>query len=190
MIAMFKDIQSFELAILILIPGITSILAYNLLNPRKVEWTALPLEAIFYGFLNYTIWNWMNKIDCYLVPIFYFFIAPSILSRLFLWLRSKKTVKKYIHECSSSSWDYFFAKQEDCFVVATLKSGKKIGGYYGEESHASAFPNNDQIYIQWAYQIDDDGSMGNVIKQTKGVLINKDEYSYLEFYKTKGEDNG
>ncbi len=182
MVGIFESIATFQLAVLILIPGITSILTYNLLNPRKVEWASLPLEAIFYGFLNYVLWGWTEKWDCYLVPIFYFFVAPSLLSCLFLWLRGRKVVKKYIHESSSSSWDYFFAQKEDCLVVATLKNGEKVGGYFGGKSHASAFPNNDQLYIQWTYLIDEDGNMGDVIEQTKGVLINKDEYSYLEFY--------
>ena len=190
MVSVLKDVQTLQLAVLILIPGITSILTYNLLNPRKVEWAALPLEAIFYGFLNYVLWGWMYKWDSYLAPILYFFVAPSLLSCLFLWIRGRKIVKKYIHESSSSSWDYFFAQKEDCFIVATLKSGEKVGGYFGDKSHASSFPYNDQLYIQWTYQIDEDGSMGDEIEQSKGILINSGEYSYLEFYKTRGEDNG
>jgi len=186
----FNDINALKLFIFIVFPGITAILTYGLLNPRAVNWAQLPLEGAFYGFLNLILFRSTLSIDSDLISyLLYFFLCPAALSFGFYKLRKIKKIQKYITEPASSPWDFFFEKREECFVLAKLKNGEVIGGYFGGCSCAGSYPNQDEIFIQYSYEIDENGFFGQAKKGTKGILIAKGEYTYLEFFKLGGDEN-
>ena len=66
-----------------------------------------------------------------------------------------------------------------------------MGGYYGEDSYVSRYPDLQDIYIGRAVEIDPDS--GNIVRDSEGtprllssgLLIRWDEVEYLEF--TLGE---
>ena len=80
-----------------------------------------------------------------------------------------------------NSWDYFFLKREAAFVMIHLKSGKLIGGVYGGQSYASAYPEPRDLYLKEVWKIEK-GYFKHKIKDTKGLYITYDEILYIEFF--------
>lgn len=105
-------------------------------------------------------------------------VWPYVWSRL---IRNKKLMKK-LHLPYPTAWDYFFDKREIAFVLIHLKNGKKIGGYYGANSYATSFPRDGDIYLEASIKVKDNGEFEEVIENTKGLLIRKEEYQMIEFF--------
>jgi uncharacterized protein DUF6338 len=67
-----------------------------------------------------------------------------------------------------------------------------LGGYWGGHSYAGSFPNDGDIYLEAVYTVDVSGKFGNPIWNTRGVLLRKDQYSYIELFavpRTEATDN-
>ena len=89
-----------------------------------------------------------------------------------------------------TAWDYFFDKRELTFLLIHLLDGKMIGGYYGPNSYAGDFPNDGDIYLEAVYSVDDDGKFCDPVENTKGLLIRRDQYSYIEFFNVPKQTEG
>lgn len=61
-----------------------------------------------------------------------------------------------------------------------LKNGQMVGGFYGPDSYATSFPNHGDIYLEAVYRVDETGTFVEPIESTQGLLISRDEYSYIE----------
>ena len=57
-----------------------------------------------------------------------------------------------------------------------------VGGYYGQNSYATSYPNNGDLYLETVYAVDDNGKFGDVIENSNGLLICKDKYTYIETF--------
>jgi len=64
-----------------------------------------------------------------------------------------------------------------------LKNGNLVAGYWGPGSYASAFPEQDDLYVSAVYKVDANGRIGDPIPSTNGLLIARDEYTYIELLK-------
>jgi hypothetical protein len=95
---------------------------------------------------------------------------------------TKSKVIKGLQLPYPTSWDYFFGKRDPVFVLIHLQDGKMIGGYFGLDSYVSAYPNEGDIYLQTVYKVNDDGTFSEPTDSTRGLLIRKDQYSYVEFF--------
>jgi len=166
---------------------------YRLIMPAKdINWSNSIIEGFFYGFLNlilslpltipvYTstvknIWGqWsLLLISFLLLPM----IWPFILSKIF----NSKKISSKLNIPFPTSWDYFFNKREPLFILIHLKNGGLIGGYYGDNSYTTAYPNDGEIYLEAVYKVNKEGTFGKPIDETKGLLIRKDQYSYIELF--------
>jgi hypothetical protein len=78
---------------------------------------------------------------------------------------------------------------EGRYVRIRLKSGRYVGGYFGNESSVSTYPCDRQIYISHAYSFDSDGRFETPIERT-GVLIEGSEIETLETIALEVEANG
>ncbi|MGL1861578.1 MAG: DUF6338 family protein [Pseudodesulfovibrio sp.] len=186
----FESVDTFQRFVLIVVPGITAIIFYGLLRPRKIDWSQVPLEATFYGFLTFVLFNPIfEKYSGYLANIVYFFIAPVALSLCFYRISRTNLFNRFFLTQSQTAWDHCFSKKHRRFVIATLKDGGKIGGYYGGDSAASCYPHDKEIYLRWTYKIDSEGNPIEMQPDTDGILIGKDAYDYIEF-KTSEENDG
>ena len=185
---MFNDINTFKLFVLVVFPGITSIMLYGLLRPRKVNWAQVPLEAAFYGFLTFTLFLPIFKhVPDYLANILYYLVFPSALTIFFYWLSGRDIFSRFFLTQSQTAWDHYFSKKHPRFVIATLKNGEKVGGYYGGDSAASCYPHGKDLYLKWTYKIDDQGNPIEAQPDTDGILISGDAYEYIEFKKSEGD---
>ena len=72
------------------------------------------------------------------------------------------------------------------WVLVTLKDGTRFGGFYGAQSFTSSSPDERDMYIQWVYDIDEDGTW-SVPDSENGLLIAAGEIRTIEFLPYEGE---
>lgn len=192
MFGILQNLNSISTIIAIIVPGFISIFTYHFLTPRKLDWKSLPFEASAYGYIalalhhSLTLHTFLSQehFDFTIIPISIAIgLTPFILRKI-------PFIKKFARHPCCSAWNFAFEKaiKTDFFIIVTLRSGQKIAGYMGDMSFISPSTDSGDIFIQWEYKIDDDGDIGTLKKGTKGVLISKEDCSYIEFFNKGGDD--
>jgi hypothetical protein len=187
--------DSIELFLVIFLPGMISMQVYRLLvAARSVEWKDAVLQAFFYSAINFALCYPIlvltssaqfvanHPVWFYLRCLLTLLVLPVLWPALFVGMAKTKLFKKHLLAIFPTAWDYFFQQRRSVFVLIHLKDGGLVGGYYGEGSYATAFPDEGDLYICAVYSIDERGRFGPAIPNTNGLLIRKEEYSYLEFF--------
>ena len=186
---------SLGLFALAVFPGLMSTAVYRLVMPaRAVEWGNAVVQGVFYSTVNFALglpflYLLVFGYDPLREPLRYTAAAillllvlpilwPLLLVRIF---KSKKLARK-IQIPYPTAWDYLFDRREPLFLLVHLNSGALIGGYYGGNSYAGSFPNDGDIYIEAVYGTDEHGKFGRSIPDTRGVLLRKEQYSFIEFF--------
>lgn len=189
------DIQTISMFLIFILPGLISANIYRLLMPAyRLDWSNAILQGLFFSSVNFALFlplitfiHYNNFQDRH--PVWYGILGlvvlligpimwPLILSNFF---RSKRLMAK-LQLPFPTAWDYFFNKREKVFVLIHLNNGNLVGGYYGANSYATSFPTEGDIYLEAVYAVDKNGKFGQPIKETKGLLIRKDQYVYLETF--------
>lgn len=182
--------------ILFIVPGFVSMKMYGVMQPgaHKDSSKAI-LDVVTYSCINYAIWLpaifYIERYDIYhSSPLMYYFfylcillVSPSILPGLLLALRKQDFVKKRLPHPVGKPWDYFFSLGVPCWVIVTLKDGQKIGGRYDSGSFASSSPENEQIYLQEHWKLNDDGGLERARTDTLGIIILSSEIVTVELFK-------
>ncbi|EJD1896784.1 TPA: DUF6338 family protein [Escherichia coli] len=186
------------LFVLFIMPGFISMRVYRLFHPSADSDTSKVLiDVVSYSCINFSL----LLIPIYLIEInnifishpvlyylFYLFvliIIPVLLPIILLKIRSCEKVKRVLPHPIGRSWDYFFSTRQCCWVLVTLKNGKKYGGYYGSQSFASNSPEPEQIYLEKHWALDDDGDFDHELADTLGIIILTNEIESVEFIKVK-----
>jgi hypothetical protein len=176
-------------------PGLVSLVVFRLLLPaRSLEWKDSLVQALFYSIINYAV----------LFPVVLFVIRPANigahpltywLALVALWVIGPATwpvlwknlfrlrlVRRLLQSPYPTAWDYFFDQREPLFVLISLNDGTYVGGYYDENSFASAFPAEGDIYVSAAYKVDADGNFLDAVPGSRGLLVRKDQYSLIQLF--------
>ena len=182
--------------IILVFPGLVSIQVYHLLMPAKpVDWSNAFLEGLFYSIVNFAIFLPLiifihNNGFLFEHPILYSLFGfvillvgpvlwPFILTRIF----RSKAISSKLQIPYPTSWDYFFDKREPVFILVHLKNEKMVGGYFGADSYATSYPKEGDIYLQLVYKVNDDGTFSEPMPDSRGLIIAREEYSYIELFR-------
>jgi hypothetical protein len=181
--------------ILFIVPGFISLKIYRLLVPGEInKLSDIIIEAIAYSCLNYALFSWLIFLDIHFkiyqnflwlhlfIIFFLLFISPIIISFIFWLIRYnlKKTI--FFHHPIPKPWDYVFSKKEPYWIIIELNDGQRIGGVYEENSFASSYPNDEQIYLEQYWKIDGSKFI-QPIHRTKGIMLSRENIKKVEFYK-------
>lgn len=83
------------------------------------------------------------------------------------------------------AWDFRFIRSKPCWVRARLKDGKCVGGYFGNFSAASSDTDKRDIFIEYAWEISENGAFIRAIPDTDGMWIRGEDIQIIEFFKDK-----
>jgi hypothetical protein len=180
--------------VLFFIPGFIMMRIYGLLvADEKINFSSALIEVVAFSCVNYAFCSpliliiinkdWpVSHFGWFVLTMFgIIFIFPILLVLGFVLVRkSKWASNNKLLDIHKSSWDYFFSYGKAKWVVVNLKNGKKIGGRYIGNSHASSFPNKD-IYISEIWHLKKNGGFDKVVNRTAGILILELEISSIEF---------
>lgn len=187
------ELNKVLLFVAFIMPGFIAIKAYELfaVGSERRSTSEQLIDAISYSCINYVLWlpavyliesGEIRNVHLWLYVLFYLlvlFVSPVAIS--YFWIRVR--VRRFKEHPIKKPWDYVFSSLEPHWVLVTLKSGEKIGGYYGPESFASSSPAPEQIFLQNSWVINDDGGFDRIKDTSAGILILSSEILYLEFYK-------
>jgi len=197
------ELDKLILFIAFVIPGFITIKAFELFVPaKKKESAKLLIDALAYSCVNYALLAWaiyligkseLPATSPVVYALFWFlvlFVAPVVWAWLWKKLREVKWLQASMPHPTGKPWDYYFGKREECWVIATLKSGRQIAGWYGENSFASSAPEGEELYLESCWTLNEDGGFDRSRSQTKGVIIMASQIESLEFFKPTGEADG
>lgn len=187
------------LFILFVIPGFVAIKTYLLFEPatKAPAWDSV-IDAIAYSCINYAVWlvpilwaapkrSWWFSWPGGVVALLVLLVSPVALATGWWALRNGRLLRSLVPHPTGKPWDYIFGSNDGFWVKVTLKNGDKIGGLFWSGSFASSTPNLESLYLEQAWELDDDGDFHREIPYTKGVLIMEGEMSTIEFFKGEGE---
>jgi len=183
------------LFLVFVIPGFVSLKTYSLfyLDVPK-DSSQLLIDAITYSSVNYAILlvpiysievNHIRSLYPWVYFIFYFFVffvAPISWACLLWKLRNSKFFQKTIPHPVGKAWDYVFGLREPYWLIITLKNEKKIAGRYDSKSFASSSPEPEQIYLQEAWLVNEDGGFERSRENTAGIMVLGSEIETIEFF--------
>ncbi len=183
------------LFIAFVIPGFVSLKTYELLlasTPK--ESTKQLIDAIAYSCVNYALLFWpISVVEIHQVktkfPNFYilfyvivFLIAPVAWVLVFKKLRTTQCFQSIMPHPTGKPWDYVFSQRKPYWVIVTLKDGKQIAGLYDSSSFASSAPAPEQLYLEEAWVVNNDGGFERKRNDTAGIIILTPEIISIELF--------
>ncbi len=188
--------EALRLFVVFFVPGFISMRAFSLLvASERHDFSKSLVEAIAFSCLNFALLYWpMSVIHsndfAHQYPILYYLsalgillVAPCAWAWLFYRIMISDWYSKRFRDPYPTPWDSFFARGEACWVVIHLKSGRKIGGIYSGRSRASAYPTEQQVYLEEVWEVDQKTQRFLRKKnRTAGLIISRSEMTHIEFY--------
>jgi hypothetical protein len=169
---------------------------------RAIAWSLLLYAAASPWLLRLTqrvasgkpIWPWEPIIGFSLVE----FVAPVVLGLTVVGIRRAgwfKALTKGLTRLDSRerSWDFAFSSHAHFFVRAKLKTGERVGGWFGDDSFASAYPEPQDVFLEEAWGLTEDGTPDQPVPGSRGLLLRQDDVELLELIELEvddGETNG
>ena len=187
--------QTLELFLLFVVPGFVAMKAYDLLVPSETRsWGDSLIEAISYSMLNLALLFWLVGLlqregfqqrhpVVYGLGIFVvLFVAPVAWAVTVRFLCTSRLFRKYVLHPAPQAWDFFFLQRRPAWVLAHLKTGEMVGGLFSDDSCASSFPTEADIYLEEVWKLDEEGRFIQRVDQTSGILIKRSECSHIELF--------
>jgi hypothetical protein len=190
------DIDKIFLFVAFVIPGFISIKAYELIIPSERKNSSDQLiDAVTYSCINYALLLWpilsiesslFSTAHPTMYKLFYcavLFVFPILWVLIWRWMRTHDFFQKNAPHPTSKPWDFVFAQRQSYWVIITLKNGNKVAGKYSANSFTSSAPAKEQIYLESAWVLNEDGGFERERDNSAGILILGDEISTLELFK-------
>jgi len=199
---MFETFTSVMMLIIFLVPGFIwrTVEGQFVYLDRRLEWEKLVLGLVTRSTLVYLLYvpllykAWISQaydsapvtigaIALTLVVIlpsaFGFLVGRIRQGGLPLQILSHLRIRTFAQHHVPTAWDAIFNSVPACWVIVTLKDGKLVRGFLGENSHISSDAEDRDIYISHVLLADQSG----FVKNTNGIYIKADEISSIELIK-------
>jgi hypothetical protein len=169
-------------------PGFISLKVWGLLNSApQVRLSENLTEAIIYSAFNalpfaglYSILYGLHPVLAYIVI---FLVFPVLWPLLFYLLSRIRPIKTRL---TPSAWDHYFNRHTACFVLLRFKNGGLAGGFYGNRSFASSYPEKENLYMEEQWVLDEEGSFIEKKRNTDGFLVSFSEIESIELFQVDG----
>lgn len=187
--------EALELFLVFVVPGFIAMKVHDLLVPSDSRsWGDSLVEVVSYSMLNVALLFWLvhllwqerfqaeHQVAYWIGLFFVLFLAPVGWAVLVYFLRTSPWLRKYMLDPSPTAWDFFFGKRRPAWVLCHLKSGEMVGGLFNDHSSASCFPQQEDIYLEEIWKVDEEGRFVERVEQTAGVLVKREECTHIELF--------
>lgn len=86
-----------------------------------------------------------------------------------------------VYDPTPSAWDFASARLEPGFVRILTKDGLWIGGYAGEGSFFTGYPEPREIYLEEAWTLGNDGTFDGIVSASRGMWVRCDDAQLVQF---------
>jgi hypothetical protein len=174
--------------VLFVLPGFISLKVWTQIVPSPER----PLkdaigEVIAFGVLNAAIvapflalWQPADAGAIYASLVIGLVILPALWPFCLNWIVNVLQRMNVLLIPARTAWDYVFEQREPYFIIVHLKDGRRIGGYYGENSFAGLYPESGHIYLEEVWTLDAHGAFVAAVPDSKGIILKSDDYEFLE----------
>lgn len=196
--------ESFFIILAFIVPGfIIYVVKSKFTTGRIRTGPDIFIYYLFYSAVNYTLFGWIiyfiiftdvlydYPIIKYISWSIILFASPVFIG-IIIGIADKHQWFNRILRCIGinpihsvpTAWDYCFGSMKfPHWIIVTLKDGTKIYGYFGAKSIASSSDNERDLVLEQMFKIDANNSW-EALKEGHGVLITKEQISYVEFWPT------
>jgi hypothetical protein len=188
--------------VIFLVPGLVAKWFYSMRHPGdKREWEKILLELLAYSLFNSALWSWLliplaktppEQWEWWyvsLVGVVVCFISPAVLGMVWAWLRANWLHRRFgFDHPTARGWDYFLTHHRQFWVLFHLKNGKMLGGFFGERSYASTFPQEPEIYVEEVWRVNEIGQFVEKVPGTAGAVVRQNDWERVEFFEIKLEE--
>jgi hypothetical protein len=186
-------IDKVQIFVLLILPGVVVLKVYDLFAPpQKRDFGNSVLEAMAFGIVNFAVWSWLlldinpnewrdHLLKYIAISAGCLVLFPAFLGWLIFKVRNWKWVCQWIGYPNKTAWDDFFKRKPLCYVLCSLKNGKKIGGYFGENSYATTFPDEQELYLEEVWRVDENSCLADKVEGSLGVFIRPNDCDLIEF---------
>lgn len=177
-------------ATVLFVPGFIFNYALNIFSPRKENNSLIKLLAL--GLLNFSVCSFIFDLSTNyhaLKFISVVFIMPLSLGCIWSISTHLEFLKKLLNKLHlntklpcPTAWDYVFNKLHiGARVIVRLKNNNVIYGDFQTSSFASDSYDRD-LYLEKFYAINTQTNVWEEVKTNKGIYINNNEISSIEFF--------
>jgi hypothetical protein len=191
----FKSVEDFQLALLFIVPGVVALfIRSKFITGRapsaKENVVAFVVISLVYYSVTFFLIERAFTTQQALAWILLLLVGPAVFGFILgvaaqkewgAWAANRLGLS--IVHVIPAAWDWRFSKitRPGMFVMATLTSGEKVGGFFGSDSFASSDIGERDLYIEEEYVITDEGTWQSRPEKV-GVLISAREIRYIEFW--------
>ncbi len=191
------DTAAVQNLLLFLVPGFVAFKLDQQLRPQVVR-SAMDaiIEIIAYSIVNDVLWSpWYSfatpggfprTFDAWAFTLFVVLVSPAVLTVAYGWLVNLLAANGVIPSPVAKPWDHFFsrvARNREFGIILTLRDGSRAAGVYRPPAFASSFPAEEQLLLAETWSISEEGGFERRIRDSVGLLIDKDDILLLEFYR-------
>jgi len=187
-------------AILFLVPGLNATwFLERLRGPNRLKGTERLLRALSLSLLIYAAASpWLVGLGRRLgasLPIspwepilggtVIIFVAPLFLALVAALLGRSWRVKELLGivttiDPTPRAWDFAFKSERPFFVRIQLRQGDRVGGVFGDGSFATAYPEPQDVFLEEAWRLGEDGSFIEPLEGTAGLLVPGPSIDFVE----------
>jgi hypothetical protein len=185
----------------LVLPGFLSMRVYALIHPvGDATLKDQLLEAIAFGCLNFALTAYplsllverdfgaTRPFLAYLLLFLAFGLVPIALPILLRSILRRLAHRRWVLQPYRTSWDAFFIRRQRCWMIIHLLDGRRLGGWFGENSFASLHPQPGHLYVEELWELDEQSRFTKVIGRSKGAVLRPTDYHFVEFFEE--EDHG
>jgi len=122
------------------------------------------------------------------VALILVFGAPSIAAVCLHALSAKRNLPNLtwrerfqVYDPTPTAWDFATRNLEPVAVRILTNDGKWIGGIAGANSFFTSYPDPREIFLEEAWQLDDEGEFVEVVNGSTGMWVRCDDVQLVQF---------
>lgn len=78
------------------------------------------------------------------------------------------------------AWGFVWEQDRRFYAIVTFTDGTRVAGGWANNSWASGFPNDEDVYFEVVYAVTDDGRLGAVVPLTAGLPLKRADIRSIE----------
>lgn len=190
------DVEAIVLFTAFVLPGVVSMYVYGWkVQQAKRDLKDKIVEAVSFSLINFlvllpiitvldgAVWIAQNPLVAWIGILLCFLVAPSIWPFAVVSVVGFMKRRNWIQVESKTAWDEFFSKASSgCWIIAKLKDGALVGGRFGAQSFASAYPEPGHLYIEELWEVLPNGAFGGPELGSPGILLRPTDYEFVRVF--------